>query len=41
MSVLLSPSSLCLLHDRPMNLRDEVLRQETLFGKQLTVKMAG
>ena len=41
MSVLLSPSSLCLLHDRPMNPRDKVLRQETLFGKKLTVKMAG
>ena len=30
--LLLSPSSLCLAHDRPMNPRDEVLRQkETLI----------
>ena len=29
-----SPSSLCLPRDRPMNLRDEVLRQkETLIGE--------
>ena len=41
MSVLLSPGSLCLQHDRPMNPRDKVLRQETVFGKQLTEKMAG
>jgi len=32
--LLLSPSSLCLLHDRPMNPREEVLRQkETLIGE--------
>ena len=31
---MLSPSSLCSLHDRPVNPRDEVLRQEeTLVGE--------
>ena len=30
LSLLLGPSSLCLLHDRPMNPRDEV---SSLFGK--------
>ena len=40
--VLLSPSSLCSPHDRPMNLRDKVLRQGIwLFSESwLTQKMA-
>lgn len=37
----LSPSSLCLPHDRPKNPRDEVLRQERdLLGRRQAEKMA-
>ena len=41
-TVLLTPSSLCLPYDRPMNPRDEVLRQgkRLYLESQLTEKMA-
>ena len=38
---LLRPSSLCSWQDRPMNLRDEVLRQGRLIREQETETMAG
>ena len=40
-TVLLSPSSLCLPHERPVNLREEVLKQGIgLYSEsQLIVKM--